>query len=127
MPVVEHSACEAGLRRTRLGRRSVPPPRRTFFRLLPLPGFSLSNSNLTCPGFASIPLSSVLEESLGRTPARGTVAVRSSVRCVEFNHRGSSNFSLRRELGAAMSKLELWPGVWAVVETLLEFMQQFLR
>ena len=69
----------------------------------------------------------MLEESLGRTPARGTVAVRSSVRCVEFNHRGSSNFSLGRELGAAMSKLELWPGVWAVVETLLEFMQQFLR
>ena len=24
LPVVEHSACEAGLRRTRLGRRSVP-------------------------------------------------------------------------------------------------------
>ena len=69
----------------------------------------------------------MLEESLGRTPARGTVAVRSSVRCVEFNHRGSSNFSLRREPAAAMSKLELWPGVWAVVETLLEFMQQFLR
>ena len=69
----------------------------------------------------------MLEELLERTPARGTVAVRSSVRCVEFNYRGSSNFSLRRELAAAMSKLELWPGVWAVVETLLEFMQQFLR
>jgi hypothetical protein len=53
----------------------------------------------------------VLEESLERTPARGTVAARSSV----------------RELAAAMSKLELWPGVWAVVETLLEFMQQFPR
>ena len=70
----------------------------------------------------------MLEESLERTPARGTVAVRSSVRCVEFNHRGSSsNFSLGRELAAAMSKLELWPGVWAVVETHQEFMQQFLR
>ena len=69
----------------------------------------------------------MLEELLERTPARGTVAVRSSVRCVEFNHRDSSNFFLGRELGAAMSKLELWPGVWAVVETLLEFMQQFPR
>ena len=68
------------------------------------------------------------EESLGRTPAKGTVAVRSCVRCVEQSLiAGSSNFFLCRELAAAMCKLELLPGAWAVAETRLESMQQFLR
>ena len=58
--MVEHSACEAGLRRTRLGRRSCSPPSHFFFLLIILlfhvvyhnlettdSGFSFSNSNLT--------------------------------------------------------------------------------
>ena len=73
-------------------------------------------------------------ESLVRTPARETVAVRSSVRCVLL-HKNSTKITdtrekklfLCRELAAAMCRLELWPGALAVVETHLEFMQQCLR
>ena len=71
-------------------------------------------------------------ESLGRTLARETVAVRSSVRCVL--HQSFTKIAdyknkvfLCRDPAAAMCKLELWPGVLDVVETHLGFMQLFLR
>ena len=95
-------------------------------------GFHFQTLILLCAGFASIPLSFVLEESLGRTPARETVAVRLSARCAQHSLKTKlkmllSNFFLCRDLAAATCKQELWPGALVVAETHLESMQQFLR